>query len=143
MKKNVLLLISFCLAALLCNTAFAQGTGPWSSDLNVIKNWNFDTNTTNWTSGWVDNGVAGAVAPVITDGVAVLKVGKASDGANWHYQFAQAPLNAEANVAYTFKFKSWLQPVQTLVPLTLKVVPTLNQFKGETKSGVSANPPNL
>ncbi|HAH26215.1 MAG TPA: hypothetical protein DCL77_21035, partial [Prolixibacteraceae bacterium] len=78
----------------------------WSSSNNLIKNWNFDTDMLSW-GGWVDTGVAGQVSPVSKDGVCEMKVGKASDGANWHYQHSQSPLAAEANVGYTLKFKSW------------------------------------
>ncbi|HEY3370511.1 MAG TPA: Ig-like domain-containing protein [Prolixibacteraceae bacterium] len=73
---------------------------------NLIKNWNFDTDMVSW-GGWVDGGVAGQLAPVSKDGVCVMKVSKASDGANWHYQHSQSPLAAEANIGYTLKFKSW------------------------------------
>ena len=82
-------------------------TAIWNTSSNLIKNWNFDTDLADWGAGWVDTGLAGQIAPVVVDGVSEMKVSKASDGANWHYQFSQKPLAAEANVAYTFKFKSW------------------------------------
>ncbi|HET6556826.1 MAG TPA: Ig-like domain-containing protein, partial [Prolixibacteraceae bacterium] len=72
--------------------------------LNLIKNWNFDTDLTSW-SNWVDGN--SQVAPVVVNGVVEMKVNKATDGAAWHYQFNQSPLSASANVAYTLKFKSW------------------------------------
>jgi len=59
---------------------------------------------TNW-GGWVDGTPAGMVKPAVVDGVAVMKVSKSVD--SWHYQHSQSPLTAEANVAYTLKFKSW------------------------------------
>jgi len=73
---------------------------------NIIRNWNYDTDVTEW-GGWVDDAVTGQAAPAIVEGVAVLKAGKASDGAAWHYQHNQENLGAEANVPYTLKFKSW------------------------------------
>jgi hypothetical protein len=76
-------------------------------NLNLISNWNFNTDLTSWGGGWVDGDVPGQVAPVIQGGVSVMKVGLASDGNQWHYSIAQSPLHAEPNVPYTFKFKSW------------------------------------
>jgi len=83
----------------------------WNS-FNLITNWNFDDATlvggwpTGW-SGWVDSGsMSGTPAnAVIADGVAVLQTGTAAD--QWRYQFNQSGFNAEPNVPYTLKFKSW------------------------------------
>ena len=72
---------------------------------NIIKNWNYNTDLTDW-GGWVDPAaIPSAIAPVIVDGVAVMKVAKHAD--TWRYQHNQSPLAAEGNVEYTFKFKSW------------------------------------
>jgi hypothetical protein len=77
----------------------------WNS-LNLIRNWNFTTDLTGW-GGWVDAAVPDQVAPKIEEGVAVMKVGLASDGANWHYQHNQNQLQGLANVPYVLYFKSW------------------------------------
>lgn len=79
----------------------------WNS-LNLIKNWNFTTDMTGW-GGWVDTGgmVAPVAAPKVEEGVCVMVVGLANDGAQWHYQHNQNALKAEPNVPYLLKFKSW------------------------------------
>lgn len=84
-----------------------SGSQIFGSEFNLIKNWNFDTDMTNW-GGWVDkDNVPGMVNPASVEGVAVMKVGKAGDGNAWHYQHNQTGLTAEANVPYVLKFKSW------------------------------------
>ena len=77
----------------------------WNT-MNLIKNWNFTDGVTSW-GNYVDVAVMGQVAPVVTDGVALLKPGLATDAAPWHYQFNQVDLKAEPNVPYTVMFKSW------------------------------------
>ncbi|HAH23948.1 MAG TPA: hypothetical protein DCL77_09365, partial [Prolixibacteraceae bacterium] len=77
----------------------------WNTS-NIIKNWNFTDGVTSW-GNYVDAAVAGQVAPVVTDGVAILKAGLATDNQPWHYQFNQPDLTAEPNVPYTVMFKSW------------------------------------
>jgi len=77
---------------------------------NLIKNWDLDTDVTSW-SGWTDtdplNGLEGQVGPVIEDGHVVMQSVQSIDGNNWHYQFNQINMGAEANVPYILKFKSW------------------------------------
>ena len=78
------------------------------NNYNLIKNWNFVTNVTGWGQ-YVDPAVVGQLAPVVVNGVAVMKVGLASETPPlpWHYQLNQSPLMAEPNVAYVLHFKSW------------------------------------
>ncbi|HET6559477.1 MAG TPA: sugar-binding protein [Prolixibacteraceae bacterium] len=83
-----------------------QYTDATWNEKNIIKNWNFDTDVSEW-GGWVDGGVAGQASPVVENGVLVMKVGKASDSQGWHYQHNQSDIGAEANVEYTLMFKSW------------------------------------
>ncbi|HEY3372181.1 MAG TPA: BACON domain-containing carbohydrate-binding protein [Prolixibacteraceae bacterium] len=82
----------------------------WSSEAwnsyNLIKNWNFTSDLTNW-GGWIDYNVSGQTSPVITNGILSMTTGYSVDGTMWHYQHNQSELNAEANVPYTLKFKSW------------------------------------
>jgi hypothetical protein len=74
--------------------------------LNSIRNWDFATNMEGWDS-WADESVPGQLYPEIQDGVCVMKVGLSEVGENWHYQLNQQPLNCEAYIPYTLKFKSW------------------------------------
>lgn len=76
------------------------------NNLNLIRNWNTTTDLSGW-GGWVDGAVPGQVAPLIEEGVTVMKVGIATDNAPWHYQHNQNQLQAEPNVPYVFSFKSW------------------------------------
>lgn len=82
----------------------------WSSEAwnnyNLIRNWDFTTDFTHW-AGWIDPSVDGQIAPVITNGYVTMTTGFATDGTPWHYQHSQSGLEAEANVPYTLKFKSW------------------------------------
>jgi hypothetical protein len=73
----------------------------WNT-LNLIKNWNFDTNTDSW-GGWQDG--AEQVAPVVSDGVVAMTSTEKAE--NWHYQFNQSNLTAEKDVPYILAFKSW------------------------------------
>ncbi|MGE5426789.1 MAG: sugar-binding protein, partial [Methylococcaceae bacterium] len=75
----------------------------WNA-LNLIKNWNFDIDMSSW-SNWVDGN--SQLAPMVEDGVCVMRVNKATDNAAWHYQVNQSGFVAAPNVAYTLKFKSW------------------------------------
>ncbi|HEY3369507.1 MAG TPA: sugar-binding protein [Prolixibacteraceae bacterium] len=77
----------------------------WNTS-NIIKNWNFDTDVSEW-GGWVDGALAGQSAPVVTDGVLVMKTAKSGAGEAWHYQHNQINLGAEQGVEYTLMFKSW------------------------------------
>ena len=76
------------------------------NNLNLIRNWNTITDLVGW-GGWVDGGVPGQVAPVIEEGITVMKVGIPADNAPWRYQHTQNQLQAEPNVPYVLKFKSW------------------------------------
>ncbi|HAH22567.1 MAG TPA: hypothetical protein DCL77_02175 [Prolixibacteraceae bacterium] len=82
----------------------------WSTDawnrFNLIKNWDFTTDLTNW-GYWVDGTVAGQTEPLVSNGRVSMTTFYAIDGNTWHYQFNQSGLKAEANVPYTLKFKSW------------------------------------
>jgi hypothetical protein len=84
----------------------------WNT-FNEIANWNFDKGMDGaWPKawgGWVDKaGMSGTPNDVtVEDGVAVMQVGLANDGANWHYQLNQQPLSCEAFEPYIFKFKTW------------------------------------
>jgi len=76
------------------------------SKMNSISNWDFSTDLAGW-DGWADESVPDQISPVSSDGICEMKVGLASDGQNYHYQFNQQPLTCEAGVPYTLKFKSW------------------------------------
>ncbi len=76
------------------------------SKLNSISNWDFTTDLAGW-DGWADETVPNQIGAASVDGICEMKVGLASDGESWHYQFNQQPLSCEADVPYTFKFKSW------------------------------------
>ena len=78
-------------------------TDIWNS-FNLIKNWNFDTNITSWINSFDG---AGQMAAVVADGVVAFTTVVGVNGENWHFQFNQTLLNAEANVPYVFTFKSW------------------------------------
>ncbi|HEY3372019.1 MAG TPA: sugar-binding protein [Prolixibacteraceae bacterium] len=75
----------------------------WNTN-NLVKNWNFDTDLSNW-GGWISGALVGAVAPVSVNGVCVMKTAKSPNF--WLYQHNQIDLGAEANVPYTLMFKSW------------------------------------
>ena len=77
----------------------------WNS-LNLIKNWNFDTDMTSW-GGWIDGSIAGQVSPIVQGGVCQMKVSLPSDGASWHYSITQSDLTGKPNIPYTLRFKSW------------------------------------
>lgn len=81
------------------------------NNLNLIQNWNFDGNTDSWT-GYYDPPTA-QIAPVVTDGAAVMVTDKSSDGNQWHYQFLQTGFNADPNVPYLLIFKSWSDVIRS------------------------------
>ena len=83
----------------------------WSSEAwnsyNLIKNWDFTTDLTNWEY-WLDAGIAGDKAPLVgSNGTVSMTTCVSPDGHGWHYTLMQKHLKAEANVPYTLKFKSW------------------------------------
>ena len=76
----------------------------WNT-LNLVQNWNFNTDITSW-GGWWDG--ATQIPPVVQDGVVVMQTDVNADGNNYHYQFNQTGLfTALPNIPYTVKFKSW------------------------------------
>lgn len=102
----------FILLGIVCaNFTFAQtkevviNKALWSTN-NLIKNWNFNVDLTSW-GNWIDMAVPGQQFPIVENGVVKMTTGKASDGNYWHYQFNQLYLEAEANIPYLLKFKSW------------------------------------
>lgn len=109
-----------------------NGDDPWSHN-NLIRNWNFTSDLTNWGS-WVDGTVAGQKAVVIENGVVKMATGKASDGAPWHYQLYQTDLQAQANVPYILTFKSW-----SSVPRTNRVDFEDSPENGYTRYGASTD----
>lgn len=77
------------------------------NEKNLIKNWNLESQTTDW-GGWVDKDVLpGQLDPVYENHYVAMKVLTSEKGEGWHYQFNQTNVGAEANVEYTVKFKSW------------------------------------
>jgi hypothetical protein len=80
-------------------------TEAWD-DHNLIKNWNFSSDLSDW-GWWVDGVFAGPLPPVVINGVAQMNTVVSPDGNSWHYQLMQSELRAEANVPYTLRFKSW------------------------------------
>ncbi|HET6559035.1 MAG TPA: leucine-rich repeat protein [Prolixibacteraceae bacterium] len=93
------------LAGCACPADTIPQNDPWSNH-NLIKNWDFATDLTHW-DGWYDQAVPGQIAPEIENGIVKMATGKANEGEFWHYQFNQVGLQAEANVPYILKFKSW------------------------------------
>lgn len=77
----------------------------WSNH-NLIRNWDFTSDLTHW-DGWYDTDVPGQIVPEIENGEVKMTSGEANNGEFWHYQFNQVGLQAEANVPYILKFKSW------------------------------------
>ena len=85
-------------------TPVKYSEATWN-EKNIIKNWNFSTDMTDW-GGWVDlASIPTAVVPASVDGVCQMVVANHADV--WRYQHNQSPLSAEADVEYTLKFKSW------------------------------------
>lgn len=103
-KPIILLIFSILFGTL----AMAQklNNDYWNSRHNLIRNWDFTTDLTEW-GGWIDVSVPGQTQPVVANGIVSMTTGLANDGNNWHYQLNQKGLKAEANVPYTLKFKSW------------------------------------
>lgn len=83
------------------------------SDVNIIKNGNFDLVEANGTAtywgGW--GGDAGSPLPLVVDGVAVCTPVATEN--NWQYQFNQSGLTAMPNIPYVFKFKAWAEANRT------------------------------
>lgn len=75
------------------------------NEKNLIKNWDLESQTSDW-GGWVDkDALPNQLDPVYENGYVAMKVGTSSDA--WHYQFNQLNVGAEADVEYTVMFKSW------------------------------------
>ena len=83
------------------------------SDVNIIKNGNFDLVEANGTAthwgGW--GGDAGSPLPLVVDGVAVCT--PVATEQNYQYQFNQSGLTAMPNIPYVFKFKAWAEANRT------------------------------
>jgi hypothetical protein len=83
------------------------------SDVNIIKNGNFDMVNEDGTAtlwgGW--GGDANSPLPQVVDGVAVCTPVLAAN--NWQYQFNQSGLTAMPNIPYIFKFKAWADANRT------------------------------
>ncbi len=75
------------------------------SDVNIIKNGNFDNVNADGTAvswgGWTD----ASPAHKVIDGVSVHSPVESTDV--WRYQFSQNQLTALPNIPYIFKFKAW------------------------------------
>lgn len=99
---------------------------------NLIKNWNFNTDVSNW-GGWISAALVGAVAPVSVNGVCVMKVAKSPNF--WLYQHNQIDLGAEANVPYTLMFKSW-----ATAPAVCHVDFEDTEANGNARYGTSSDP---
>ena len=79
------------------------------SDVNIIKNGNFDEVDANgqpvsW-GGWID-GTYGTPWTVV-DGAASCTVNQIHATEPWHYQFSQSNLTAQPDVPYLLNFKAW------------------------------------
>lgn len=92
------------------NTGNSDFGKKWNDEIwnnkNLIKNWNFSNGFSEWIY-LVEPSVLNQLNPIIQDGAISMKTGLPEDNQKWHYMLWQSGLKAEANVAYTLKFKSW------------------------------------
>ena len=84
------------------------------TNLNLIKNWNFTTDLTNWDY-YAETSIAGQINPIIENGVVSMTTGIDPNAYYWNYQFTQTGLKALPNVEYILIFKSWSSKLRSNV----------------------------